>query len=48
MCWIHFIKRKDKIFDYFKDFKLFVEKQSGYSVKNFRSDRGEYYSYDFF
>lgn len=49
ICWVSFIKRKDEAFDYFKEFKNVVEKQSGYSMKFSRSNRvGEYYSNDVF
>jgi transposase InsO family protein len=34
------LKEKSQFFKYFKKFKVFVEKQSGYCIKSLRSDRG--------
>jgi transposase InsO family protein len=34
------LKEKSKAFGVFKKFKVFVEKQSGFYIKVFRSDRG--------
>ena len=46
--WFYFLKQKSETFDKFKEFKAFVEKQSGLSIKILRSDRGgEYKSNEF-
>jgi len=46
--WIYFLKRKSKVLNCFKDFKVIVEKQSGYKIRTMRSDQGgEYTSNDF-
>jgi hypothetical protein len=46
--WVYFLKHKSETFDKFKEFKAFVEKQSGLSIKILRSDRGgEYKSNEF-
>ena len=46
--WVYFLKRKSKVFNYFKDFKAIIEKQSGYKIKTVRSDQGgEYTANDF-
>ena len=37
------MKNKDEAFEYFKEFKAMVEKQSGYVIKTLRSDRGGKY-----
>jgi hypothetical protein len=34
------LKEKSQVFEVFKKFKVFVEKQSGYCIKSLRSDRG--------
>ena len=41
--WIYLLKTKDEAFEYFKEFKAMVEKQSGYIIKTLRSDRGGEY-----
>src|SRR5438270_4058852 len=41
--WIYFLKQKSKVFSCFKNFKAFVEKQSGYKLKTIRSDQGGEY-----
>ena len=42
--WVYFLKQKSKVFGTFKDFKVYVEKQSGLSLKSFRTDRGGEYT----
>lgn len=41
--WIYFLKEKLEVFGIFKDFKALAEKQSGYSLKALRSNRGGKY-----
>jgi 5'-3' exoribonuclease 2 len=42
------MKRKSEVFNCFKDFKVIVEKQSGYKIRTVRSDQGgEYTANDF-
>lgn len=38
--WVYFLKQKLEVFETFKKFKALVEKESGYSIKALRSDRG--------
>ncbi|CAM8934015.1 unnamed protein product [Rhodiola kirilowii] len=38
--WVYFLREKSEAFRTFKEFKTFVEKQSGYTLKTLRSDRG--------
>lgn len=46
--WIYFLKEKSQVFETFKVFKAYVEKESGHSLKTLRSDRGgEYMSQEF-
>ena len=46
--WVNFLQRKLEEFDYFKKFKLHVERQSGYPIKMLRiDDGGEYTSNEF-
>ena len=46
--WIYFQKEKSQVFEAFKDFKAYVEKESGPSLKTLWSDRdGEYISEEF-
>ena len=40
MMWVYFIQQKSDAFSCFKEFKALVEKQSGYSLKILRTDRG--------
>ncbi|CAL2232094.1 unnamed protein product [Prunus armeniaca] len=48
MCWVYFLRNKSNTFNVFKQFKAFVELQSGFSLKKLRSDRGgEYTSHEF-
>jgi hypothetical protein len=42
--WIYFLKRKSEVLNCFKDFKVIVEKQSGYKIRTVRSDQGEEYT----
>ncbi|CAJ2638092.1 unnamed protein product [Trifolium pratense] len=44
MTWVYFIRQKSEVFEIFKKFKAFVEKQSGRFVKVLRSDRGKEYT----
>ena len=41
--WVYFLKYKFETFSKFKEFKAFVEKQSGLSIKVLRLDRGGEY-----
>ncbi|KAK3012142.1 hypothetical protein RJ639_012141 [Escallonia herrerae] len=38
--WVYFLKQKSDVFSTFKRFKALVEKQSGYQIKDMRSDQG--------
>lgn len=40
ICWINLLKSKDQDFEYFKEFKIHVEKQSECGVKCLRTDKG--------
>lgn len=40
---VYFLKNKNKVLNYFKIFKAFVEKQSGYKIKAIRTDNGKEY-----
>lgn len=40
MSWVYFQQLKLKIFNNFKKFKNYVEKQSGMPIKAFRTDKG--------
>lgn len=42
--WVYFLKQKSDAFTVFKDFNVHVEKQSGYSLKLLRTDRGGEYT----
>jgi Integrase core domain len=37
---VYFLKEKSEVFEVFKKFKVFIEKQSGFYIKVLRSDRG--------
>ena len=39
-AWVYFLKEKSDVFENFKKFKAFVEKESGLVIKAMRSDRG--------
>jgi hypothetical protein len=41
--WVYFIRRKSDIFEYFKEFRNMVEKQTGKCIKILRSDQGGEY-----
>ena len=46
--WIYFLQTKDQVFEKFKEFKIFVEKQTGAEIKTLRTDNGgEYTSREF-
>lgn len=48
MTWVYFLKYKSQVFEYFRKFKAYAEKESGHNVKALRTDRdGEYLSNDF-
>ncbi|KAM2071312.1 hypothetical protein ACFX1X_040277 [Malus domestica] len=48
MCWVYFLRHKSEVLSVFKKFKATVELQSGYNLKQLRSDRGgEYTSMEF-
>ncbi|CAM8987141.1 unnamed protein product [Rhodiola kirilowii] len=38
--WVYFLREKLEAFRTFKEFKIIVEKQSGYTLMTLRSDRG--------
>lgn len=38
--WVYFIRKKSDVFEYFKEFKNMVEKQTGNYIKILRSDQG--------
>lgn len=40
MAFVYFLKTKDQVFDYFKQFKVLVENQTGQKLKILRSDNG--------
>ncbi|CAL2257637.1 unnamed protein product [Prunus armeniaca] len=40
MMWVYFLGQKSKAFSFFKQFKAYGEKQSGYNLKTLRTDRG--------
>ena len=42
--WVYFLKRKSKVFNCFKKFKVIIKKQSGYNIITLRSDQGEEYT----
>jgi hypothetical protein len=39
-CWIYFLKDKSDTFDKFKEYKAFIEKQTGKHVKILRTENG--------
>ena len=46
--WVYFIRKKSDVFEYFKEFKTMVEKQTRKCIKIVRYDQGgEYTSRDF-
>ena len=40
-CWIYFLKSKSDTFDKFKEYKSFIEKNTGKHIKILRMDNGE-------
>jgi hypothetical protein len=42
-CWICFLKAKSDTFDKFKEYKSFIEKQTGKHVRILRTDNGGYF-----
>jgi hypothetical protein len=38
--WVYFLRKKSDVFEYFKEFKNMVEKQTGKPIKILRSDQG--------
>jgi transposase InsO family protein len=45
--WIYFLRQKSEVFQHLKDFKAFVETQSGKKIKILRNDnRGEYVNHE--
>jgi hypothetical protein len=44
--WIYFLKTKSKVFKRFREFRAFVENQSGKRIKVLRSDNEGEYSLD--
>ena len=38
--WIYFLKRKDEVFNKFKEFKALIENHIEKKIKTFRSDNG--------
>ena len=46
--WIYFLKKKDEVFERFKEFKALIENLSEKKIKILRSDNGgEFTSYEF-
>ena len=41
--WVYFIWRKSDVFEYFKEFRTLIEKQTGKYIKILRSDQGGEY-----
>ena len=46
--WVYFLKEKSEVFNFFKIFKAYVEKQSGHMIKTIRSDGGGEYNSSYF
>jgi transposase InsO family protein len=40
-CWIYFLKSKSDTFDKFKEYKAFIEKNTGKHIRILRMDNGE-------
>jgi len=38
--WVYFIRKKSDVFEYFKEFKTMIEKQTSNYIKILRSDQG--------
>jgi hypothetical protein len=46
--WIHFLRKKSKVFEIFKEFKSFVENQTDKKIKVLRTNnRGEFCGKEF-
>ena len=41
--WVYFIRRKGDVFEYFKEFRTMIEKQTKQRIKILRSDNGGEY-----
>jgi transposase InsO family protein len=41
--WVYFLRRKSDVFEYFKEFRNMVEKQTGKTIKILHSDQGGEY-----
>jgi transposase InsO family protein len=41
--WVYFLRKKSDVFEYFKEFKNMVEKQTGKPIKIVHSDQGGEY-----
>ena len=41
--WVYFIRSKGDVFEYFKEFRTMIEKQSGNCIKILRSGNGGEY-----
>ena len=41
--WVYFIRRKGDVFEYFKEFRTMIEKQTKKRIKILRSDNGGEY-----
>jgi transposase InsO family protein len=41
--WVYFLRRKNDVFEYFKEFRTMVEKKTRKSIKILRSDQGGEY-----
>jgi transposase InsO family protein len=39
-CWIYFLKAKSDTFDKFKEYKAFIEKQTGKHIRTLRTNNG--------
>jgi transposase InsO family protein len=39
-CWIYFLKAKSDTFDKFKEYKAFIEKQTGKHIRTPKTDNG--------
>ena len=46
--WAYFIRRKNDVFKYFKEFRVKVEKQTGKYIKILRPDQGGEYTFGAF
>ena len=42
-CYVYFLKTKDEVLNYFKNYKAEAENQLDRKIKRLRSDRGEEY-----